>query len=206
MSNFIQISTILALALVAWLCLRNCAWRNYKTPEEYRANYKVSPVKYCEDKAALTDKLYQLIREKAEAFYTKQHDSLTKVYIDTILYNSERDKVAFLVLVENSKSKIIIPQNEIKYDSSRIHYDTSGFYYDGHCFTAKYINNSWDNVKWIMLLNIIDYPNIEEASIAIRNQYFIEISEIKGYYNIDDIRFWEKTGKLNQPTIYQKPE
>jgi hypothetical protein len=169
--------TIFALFLFA---LQSCSTNSKGTPKEYQANYSVSQSKYLQDERLFIDQMQKMIKTKSGSFYAAHHDSLTKIRIDTILYNKNRDKAVFLVISEDSNAKLFDPSG-----------NPNGVHFDGRCYIAEQKTENWD-VEWFKLLSIIRFPTFEEASAAIRSAYFKELGSMHGsYYNIDDVRFWD---------------
>ena len=111
----------------------------------------------------------------------------TKLYLDTVLYDSTFDKVALFVIAEN-------PVYRNPYSDSKLPY-----YYDANCYLGKrlYPDSSLFELKNIGPASIINFDSKAKTSEAIRDIYFSQLTtfldaESKPHwdYNVNDKRFW----------------
>lgn len=155
------------------------------TPIKYKNLTTISRDIYKTHKLVLADNIKILINNKEEPYYSKENDSLTEIFIDTILYSPQKDKIAFFVITKNSNDKLLGGGDKNKY------------HYDAHCFTGN-LNKSFyiENLKWLRVYNLSRYPNFKKARNRIREIHFKEFAgrgSSKLKYNLDDIRFWESS-------------
>ena len=136
-------------------------------------------------------------------YYVEEYDTLTEIFIDTILYSPNHDKIAAFIITRNSNDKLLSGG------------DSSKYHYNAHSFVGKRSSGekNWD-IKWFRRLNFVRHDTYDYISKKIRYRYFNSLAQIKGSdgksqykYNFDDIRFWdgpvwnEKT--RNNPTVYE---
>jgi hypothetical protein len=157
------------------------------TPGEFRYYTKVNPEIYEKNTKALIDSIKILIRYKSEPYNIKEDDSLTGIFVDTILYSPKYDKIAFFIITKNSNDKLLDKGSKDE------------FHYNANCFIGQL--DSQKNI--IVFGNIIEhslfnFDNQKSTSDRIREVYFKEINMVTNLegksvykYNFDDVRFWD---------------
>jgi hypothetical protein len=177
---------ILMTLLYCNLCYGCIDNKRDTTPSKYKNRTIVSADTYNKHKLILTDSIKYFIKEKGQAYYPADYDSLTIIIIDTILYSPKIDKAAFFVITKNTNGKLLT-----KVSKNQYHYNAS-------CFIADVRNGfSFANIFWVRQLNVSNFSDLEETSKRISEMYFTEFALFQNSrgesiykYNFDDIRFW----------------
>jgi len=177
----------LATFLFAKLCYGCNIIGMDSTPVKFRNHTTVMPGVYKNHHAILNDNIRLLIKQKVDPFDSKENDSMTEVFIDTILYSPKKDRIAFFAITKNSNDKLIGGGNKSEY------------HYNAHCFIADLGSDSYiNNIYWVRAFNLSNYKSLKEASERIRKIHFKEFKrrvDDKGKslykYNLDDVRFWD---------------
>ena len=178
-----------ALILLLWcLCyfVLGCNTRN-PTPDNYKYFNSVSKEQYQRSQAEIKDSIETLIKGKHDPFQPTENDSLTEIYIDTILYGPNKDKYASFIITGNSNDKLIDKGKKEEY------------HYNAFCFIGKLTTDSTiKDLTWVNAHSLVRYKSLKEVSFRIREIYFKEITmrtnlEDKSTfkYNFDDSRFWD---------------
>ncbi|MEM6738287.1 MAG: hypothetical protein AAF620_19680 [Bacteroidota bacterium] len=173
------------------------------TPDEFKYINTFTREGYLKDSLEINEKIERMINKKEGPYYVKEHDSLTEVFIDTILYSPHNNRIATFVITKNSNDKLLSPGNPNEY------------HYNAHCFIAdrKVSGEEW-NLKWFRRLNFTRHETYNYVSEKIRYRYFNNLAQLKGAngesqykYNFDDIRFWDgpiwDKETVNNPTIFE---
>jgi hypothetical protein len=175
--------SILLLLLFA-ACIRS---RKVETPKEFVNDVKVDPSLYSKDSISILENLYGKMRKHESSFQSPEYFDSTTLYLDTILYDSTRNKIALFVIAEN-------PVRRNPHSDSKLPY-----YYNANCYLGKreYPNSSYFALKNIGPVSIINFDDKATANKAIRESYFSELTtfldaEAKPHYdfNVNDKRFW----------------
>jgi hypothetical protein len=173
--------------LFCWLCsFLSCNSHN-STPENYKYHTIVSSKRYGHDQNTLRDSIEVLIKENQEPFHPHEDDSLTNVFIDTILYSPKNDKYATFIITKNSDEKL--PDKGKRNE----------FHYNAFCFIGKLnADSTIKDLTWISAHIVVRYKSLQAVSSRIRQIYFNEIATRKNLaaestfkFNFDDIRFWD---------------
>ncbi len=177
---------ILLFALLAFFISCKNKVQNI-TPDEFRYHSKVNPEIYEKNTKALKDSIKMLIRYKSEPYEIKEYDSLTEIFVDTILYSPKKDKIAFFIITKNSNDKLLDKGSKDE------------FHYNADCFIGP-LNNRY-NVKAFVNIqehSLFNFDNQKSTSDRIREVYFKEINMVTNLegkslykYNFDDVRFWD---------------
>jgi hypothetical protein len=171
----------------AFFLLYSCSDAQNITPRKYQNHFIVKQEIYDRHKFSLQDTIRKLIEEKDGPYYPIENDSLTQIFIDTILYSPSKNKLAFFVITKNSNDKLLSGGNKNEY------------HFDAHCFIG-YLDSDYkiNSITWVIGYNLSNYKTYEEVSARIKQIYFKELStrtnnkdESTYKYNFDDIRFWE---------------
>jgi hypothetical protein len=175
-----KIKLVVLLGMVA-LHQSSCANR---TPNKYINKTTVSSEIYAQNKQDFHDTIRKFISTNSSAYYPKDNDSLTQIFIDTILYSPSKDKVAFFVITQNSSSKLLSGDTSDKY------------FYRAHCFVG-YLDSTFkaNDIEWVSANYLSNYKNYKETSDIVREIYFNEFIRegTSMEYNLNDIRFWKSS-------------
>lgn len=141
---------------------------------------------YAKQIAAAKDSVRAFITAKQGPYYPKEFDDKTEVFIDTLLFSPQRDKILFLVITKNTDDKLLE-----KGSSNQWHFDAS-------CFIGRLTNKGKWDIAWFNALNITRFESFVDASRRIRELYFEELSNIEKdegkkslyKYNIGEKEFW----------------
>ena len=114
----------LVIYIFAFTIQSSCQGQN-DTPEKYKNNFIVSNDIYKEHTSVLMDSIRFYINIRTSAYYPNENDSLTQIFIDTILYSPKKNKLAFLVITKNSNDKLLSKGSKDE------------FHYDAHCFISN---------------------------------------------------------------------
>lgn len=175
------------LGFIAISLISGCSNAQNLTPKKYKYYDTVSSDVYQKHIMILKDSIRNLINTKQEPYYQKENDSATEIFIDTILYSPQKDKIAAFVITQNTNDKLIDKGN------------AGEFHYAAHCFIGRLNNNYYvRDITWVRGYNLSNYKSFKDASKRIREIYFKELTErtnAKGEstykYNLDDVRFWD---------------
>ena len=180
-NNFMKSLCYLIIYTFVFTIQNSCSVRN-DTSNKYKNITKVSIDVYKSHKTILIDTIRFYITKKIKAYYPKENDSLTQIYIDTILYSPKKDRLAFFVITKNTNDKLLSKGNN------------NEFNYNATCFISDLNGVELNNIKWLSAYSLRRYASLEESSERIRKIYFTEFKGGEGgvfRYNIDDIRFWD---------------
>ena len=130
------------------------------------------------------------MKNHESSFQNPEYFDSTKLYLDTVLYDSTFNKVALFVIAEN-------PVHRNPYSDSKLPY-----YYNANCYLGKRLiaDSSIFDLKNIGPVSIINFDDRVTTSEAIRESYYSELTTfldaegIPRYdYNVNDKRFWESS-------------
>ena len=123
------------------------------TPDDYKYINLFTKEEYTQDSIFVHSKIKEFIREEAGPYYVKEHDSLTEVFVDTILYSPNHDKMATFVITKNSNDKLLSKG------------DPDEYHFNAHCFIGrkKSVNRDW-NIKWFRRLNFTRHDSYDYVS------------------------------------------
>jgi len=173
------------------------------TPEKFKYVNSFTRDGYIKDSLEIYEKIKVMINKSEGPYYVKEHDDLTEVFVDTILYSPNANRMATFIITKNSNDKLLSPGSSNEY------------HYNAHCFIAekKGSDENW-NLKWFRRLNFTRHETYSYVSEKIRYRYFNNLVQLKGAdgesqykYNFDDIRFWEgpvwDKETINNPTVFE---
>ena len=127
------------------------------------------------------------MKKHEASFQNPEYFDSTKLYLDTVLYDSTFNKVALFVIAEN-------PVHRNPYSDSKLPY-----YYNANCYLGKRLiaDSSIFDLRNIGPVSIINFDDMTTTSKAIRESYYSELTTfldadgIPNYdYNVNDQRFW----------------
>src|SRR5450432_791520 len=152
------------------------------TPKKHENNTKVSVSHYLILKTKLKDSVRFYVDNQLKAYYPKENDSLTEIFIDTIVFSPKKDKIAFFAISKNSNDKLASKGVD------------SEFHYNAYCFICIISATTINSIKWLSVYNISNYDDERETSNDIRKLYFDELNtgdKNDAKFNLNDIRFWD---------------
>jgi hypothetical protein len=157
------------------------------TPANFKYHDTISRSQHKQNSEELKDSIKVLIREKQGPFYPKEYDSLTEIFVDTILYSPNNRKYASFIITKNSNDKLLDRGSK------------NEFHYNAFCFIGKLTSESKiGDLTWVNAQILVRFETYTEVSNLIRHAYFREITtrtnlagESTFKYNFDDIRFWD---------------
>lgn len=160
------------------------------TPKGFVNNVAVNSSLYSRDSISILLNLYDKMKNHESSFQNPEYFDSTKLYLDTVLYDSTFNKVALFVIAEN-------PVHRNPYSDSKLPY-----YYNANCYLGKRLiaDSSIFDLKNIGPVSIINFDDRVTTSEAIRESYYSELTTfldaegIPRYdYNVNDKRFWESS-------------
>lgn len=190
-------NTVLICMILQSVLLLTCGETQITTPPEYYYVNEVSRSKYSADSTFLITHIKKMIQRREGPFYPEKFDDSTSIYIDTIVYNADQDRLAFFVITKNTNDKLLSKGRHDK------------FHFDAHFFIGKILEKSWE-LKWFKRLSFSRFEGYNDISMKVKSWYNNELKKIKGHdgkslykYNLNDYRFWD--GPLWDSTITQNP-
>ncbi|MFI2742492.1 hypothetical protein ACG2LH_07110 [Zhouia sp. PK063] len=175
---------------------------NNYTLKENKLIVNVSRKQYSNDSLALVFKIKDRIKNHYTPYTNSVmvdgervyiNDSLTKIFIDTIFYSPNHNKLAFLVIVENKNEKYCMgmTKSEAEAFCKINHMELEGTFFDGNSFIAQRENNGF--IASFYGYNFTNGNNYFIISGSLRNSC-LNSGEVKVhnevYYNLDDKRYW----------------
>jgi hypothetical protein len=154
---------------------------NKDTPKEYLSHFVIKKENYLADSVAISTQFKKLISQHKDFFYSREFDDATQIIIDTILYNSNFNKLAVLVFTKNPTARQLMPDPK------------SNWYYDATCYLGIRQQDSI-SLSWFgnSFTNSID---LKELKSTVRENFFRLLATTKDStslykHNLNDTRFW----------------
>jgi len=181
----------LLFAVISYSCNSDSRIKNkFSTNSEFICKYFVSKADYLDDSLYFINKLQHYIQRKESPYNAPAYNEKTIVYIDTIIYNSDKNQAAVFVIMkcygETSKE----------------------WSYDGVTHFAGQVKDSLGNNEgWEIYANHgvrhILAETYDKMSETLRVQNFVyrryEAHEKNPEgYNVDDCRFWKSDSFINE--------
>ena len=161
-----------------WLEFR----KNRDTPERFLNHMVVSKKKYADDSTKIQKELRFFLINHQKTFYSKEYYDFTRIYIDSIFYSPDLNKIAVFVIAENPTSRREIPDERYKW------------HYNGFCYFGT---RDKDSIDLISLGGGYGSYKKQKVIEALKENYFRLFATIKSSngqyrynYNLNDIRFW----------------
>jgi hypothetical protein len=160
------------------------------TPKIFLNHIENSKAGYLKDRNATHAILKTYLSNHEQSFYNKEYFDSTEIIIDTILYNTNFNKIAVFAITKTPMYR----RKEVFRVKNTSHW------YDAYCYIGIRTDTVANSLKleWVKRSIIINWYNEDEVSRAIRDQYFTEFATIrdtsgkyKYKYNLDDKRFWD---------------
>ncbi|MFB6454388.1 hypothetical protein ACE38W_03880 [Chitinophaga sp. Hz27] len=173
------------------------------TPKEFLNHTTASMASYTKDSIIISGQLKEDLLEHKFSFKNKEYCDSTAIYIDTILYSPDFERLAVFIITET-------PMNR---RDSIFQLKQYSHWFDAYCYIGRRRTTSKRTIelKWVKRFYPINWYNKREISEVIREEYFTEFGTIqddngkpKYRYNFDDKRFWNSSiweeyfGNLNQ--------
>jgi len=150
------------------------------TPKKYLNNAVVSSDVYTKDTIALKKEIYDFyalenkIHKKNPNFERK----ILRLQIDTLIYGKDNKFVALVLFDDYNKYVKLLNS------------DKEPVSYTGECVIGYKINDSIQ-MSSILVLRTSSDKSRDAAKRLLRNEYLRMLTNKKGVYNINDIRFWD---------------
>ncbi|MCD0465040.1 hypothetical protein [Flavobacterium sp. ENC] len=184
--------------IFGWLEFRS---NNY-TKKEFKSLVEVSKKEYSEDSLILVSIIRARINSHKEPYNNAIiingnkafiNDTLNRIYIDSIFYSPNFNKIAFLVIIENDNKKLYkgITKNEAYNLERQGNLPYEGSHFDGTSFIAKKNNKNFDVCSYGH--SFINSKTYKENSTLLREaclNHVVKNNKKQCIYNFDDIRFW----------------
>ncbi len=158
------------------------------TPSDYLNTVNVTHEEYSRDSIAILNALNRKLAENQSPYESKKiYTDSTVLIIDSIMYDSSKDKIGIFVIAQNPVFLI----NQMDFVDS--------LYYNANCFLGKRIISRSDSfdLKVMGPFQLVNFKSITIVKEAIRGSYFIELTNwfdeksLPYYdYNLNDKRFW----------------
>ena len=189
--------------IFGWMQFRS----NSNTSKEHISIVQVSKMQYSKDSLSLVSLIRKKIKNHQHPYYSAVrvngkliyiNDSLTNVYIDTIFYSSNINRIAFLGIVKNDFKKIhkglLKADSDYLNDSGVLPYN--GQEYNGSCFLAERNdkNNLFESISSFSKYSFNDSNSYKNISIDLRESclsFERESEKESETYNVNDKRFWD---------------
>jgi hypothetical protein len=138
------------IAFTLFIFYYRCTGISSDTPQvKFRNDTQIPPHIYQVHKKILKDSIRHLISEESLAYYPKENDLYTEIFIDTILYSPIKDKAAFFAITKNSNDKLLSGGNKYEY------------HYNAHCFIVYLKGDStFTDIDWITASNISNFSTL----------------------------------------------
>jgi hypothetical protein len=155
------------------------------TPNQYKYGSYISKADYTLDSTRIMKKLIYMLGKNISPFSsTKQFDSSTSIFLDSIIYNPDKSKMIIFIISKNNNSKLDQPVNY----KTKFHYNANYLYCIRSVNDIKISNYSSFNLShWETYEDV--KARLKEECFENRTQEGIQNKE--PIYNIDDKRFWQ---------------
>ena len=178
---------MIKLFLFFTLCVLCCAChygtgvrKEIQTPDEFLNDSKINRESYIDDSIKLLRQFEVALKSHKDFFRSKEYFDSTKLTIDTILYNSNFDRLAILILSRNPTYRQLEPNKSHR------------FYYDATCYLGLRQRDAL-LLAWIGP-NFSNSDDPINLSKMLREACFNEFAKRDSSiyeYNLNDKRFWE---------------
>lgn len=81
---------------------------------KFKSAVSVSDSLYANDSTFLTQAIKQEIKEHTNVFYSEEYDTDTRIFIDSIMYSTDFNKMVFFIISENKNSSLYKGMNEVE--------------------------------------------------------------------------------------------
>lgn len=181
---------LLLFIIVCISCDRN--QKAVDTPQEFKNKAEVSKEFYKTDSLKILNVLNKMVVSHEDFFYSYSSEYVdsthSKVLIDTILYNEDKNKIFVLVTVE------FVAKEFRKEIDGKLKVLNNVKLYDGIGIMIKSKHENFIFKEYFH--NIGNYSLLADCKNYLRKLFFKELSTSNetGYnlYNIDDIRMWDE--------------
>lgn len=165
--------------ILGWIEFRE----SVSTPNKFLSSVTINKYLYKRDSFEIIKQLRGSLLDHKDFFDNSAYDDSTQLIVDSIVYSSDYNRLAVLVLTKNPVQKQLVPDQRYSW------------YYDATCYLGI---RRTDTVilRWLGPVYTNAY-NREVISKDIRNAIFItfarkDTSKANIYrYNLNDVRFWK---------------
>ena len=172
--------------------------KNTDTPDQFLNKTVTKKEDYTNDSLKIVLKLKELLLQHEDFFYPRDYFEGTEIFIDTILYSPDHNRLAVLFITKNPTSRQLIPtKNEM-------------WYYDGTSYLGI---RQADTISLSHLgTGFANFNDKQELSDCIRQECFrtfVSKDTTEKYahkYNLNDVRFWTSSEwqKIEEDKIKKK--
>lgn len=173
-------SIILLLVLLVFIST-SC---KEKTPKEFLNNVVVNKEDYKRDSLDIIRQLEDFIVRHENFFYSKEYYDSTQLIIDTIIYNSDLNKIVLFLITKNPTSRQLMPD------------DKHTWYYNATCYLG--VRQGGGIILYFIGPSFTNFTDKDKLTQMMRDTYFSEYAQTKDTngeyrykYNIGDVRFWD---------------
>ncbi len=164
--------------------------KKYRTKNEFKASTTLSKADYALDSTAFVNIFRQMINHEVEPYTRDVCNEKTKIIIDSIIYNSNRNYAALFVIMN-------IYNGDMRFRGDM---DPNAWHFDGTIHFAEKIYDSIENKYYWKIFDYhgtdhINGETYEKISKIVRMEnlvgrsYAADKNNYNGY-NVDDYRFW----------------
>jgi len=183
-NQIVFIAVLLLLGLVYWYFRFVNGWmefrKNTDTPTEYLNQTKIKREFYKKDSIEILSQLNSFLINHDDFFYSKAYFDSTELIIDSILYSSDFNKLAVLVITKNPTYRQLAPDKN------------HDWYYDATSYIGIRQNDTIA-LSWIgpSLTNSYSEQDISNDIREACFRTFVTKEGGEAYaYNMNDKRFW----------------
>lgn len=123
------------------------------TSKEFLNSTKVNQDIYNRDIDTTMHQIQQFLSTHSKSFYSKVYFDSTKLYIDTILYSPDQNKIAIFLVTKNPVTRQLYPNTKYRY------------YYDASCYIGKRQKDTFD-LKWLKRFSLINFVIMKKSQMA----------------------------------------
>ena len=205
---------LLCLITILFYSCKNSS-KSPVTPKEFTSHVVIKNEDYTRDSVLILQELKQSLHKREDFFSNTTYLDTTQLIIDTILYSPDVTRLAAFIMVKNTTSRQLSPDQDYKW------------YYDATCYLG---NRQADSIclSWLGPGFTNSYSRADLSEI-VRKYFFTNFRSTDTAthhlydYNLDDVRFWtsaiwteiemrkqkkrdfEAEKKLHPENIYEPP-
>lgn len=156
-------------------------------PNQYKYKVTITKTEYCLDSARIVRKLLYMLSKNIKPFQpSKQFDSNTSIFLDSIIYSPDKNKMVIFVISKNKNSKLDQP----------INYKTDFHYNANYLYCIRSVNDI--KVSNYSSFNLTHWETYKDIKARLKQECFEdrakeELQNKEQIYNIDDKRFWKSS-------------
>lgn len=155
-----------------------------RTPKEFLNNVVINKEDYKKDSIEIIKQMEEFIERHEDFFYSKEYYDSTQLFIDSIIYGADFNKLAVFIVTKNPTYRQLLPDDKHKW------------YYNANCYLG--VRQDGRIVLTSIGPSFSNSTDKDKLAKIMRETYFSKYAQIKdtnGLYrykfNIGDIRFWD---------------